>query len=674
MTIPTEAVERVHTALRAHGITPRRSGTGWACRCPAHDDRNPSLSIRVGDDGRALVRCHATCTQAEVVAALGLTMRDLMPDAPSKPYAVGRLTTTPSPPPEAPRAFATPEDAIADLERRSGRVAATWTYTDADGNPVGMTLRWDRPDGKRTLPISRNGVGWVVKAMPDPRPLYNLPDLIGSPEGARVFVVEGEKAAKAALRCGLTATTSAGGAKAASKSDWSPLKGRAVVVMPDRDDPGERYAADVVRHAHAHGARSVRVVRLADAWPELPEGGDLADLTDAPDADLDTIRDKVNTLADEAAEEPPPAPGILGADGTPLLSIRTLGELGPGEPPDWLWPNYLARGAITLFVGLWKAGKTTLLAHLLRDLRRGTGLVEKPIDCGVLVLTEEPDGVWANRRDDLDLDHGVRVAKPHTLGRPTPDQWARIIGGIAEQVKAGEYGLVIIDTLAGWWPVLNENDAGEVGNAIAPLRAISEAGAAVMVVHHPRKGDGENGTATRGSGALPGFVDLIVELRRYAEGTVTQRVISALGRLDGNPDDLIIDLTDDGYAIVGGRQDAKADDARHTITALLPTGGLGMTAEEVHDAWPKGRIAPKVSRVMGYLNEGCNHGRWERSGQGVRGNPWRFRFPSPPRGESGTESNPPPDDGPEDRSDSIPSRPTLRGGTESNSTTPEGTP
>lgn len=47
-----------------------RSGSGWVARCPAHDDRRPSLSINEGEDGRVLVRCHAGCDQSAVIDAL----------------------------------------------------------------------------------------------------------------------------------------------------------------------------------------------------------------------------------------------------------------------------------------------------------------------------------------------------------------------------------------------------------------------------------------------------------------------------------------------------------------------------------------------------------------------------------------------------------------------------
>jgi hypothetical protein len=53
----------------AKAIRGRKVGGGWTARCPAHDDRNPSLSIR-DVDGKVLVRCHAGCEQARVIAAL----------------------------------------------------------------------------------------------------------------------------------------------------------------------------------------------------------------------------------------------------------------------------------------------------------------------------------------------------------------------------------------------------------------------------------------------------------------------------------------------------------------------------------------------------------------------------------------------------------------------------
>ena len=54
---PAEHVARVLSRVQA-----KPNGRGWMARCPAHDDRTPSLSIAQGDDGRVLLKCHAGCT------------------------------------------------------------------------------------------------------------------------------------------------------------------------------------------------------------------------------------------------------------------------------------------------------------------------------------------------------------------------------------------------------------------------------------------------------------------------------------------------------------------------------------------------------------------------------------------------------------------------------------
>ena len=162
---------------------------GWSVRCPAHDDRRPSLSIAEGDDGRALVRCHTGCTVGAICAALGLRLSDLMPDGRvevdtnrPQPRKSGIVSTGASGNPNQ-RTFPTARDAVAELERRHGKRSALWAYHDAHGEPVGVVVRWDRPEGKDILPVSRNGDGWIIGGMRAPRPLYCLPELAGALEG-----------------------------------------------------------------------------------------------------------------------------------------------------------------------------------------------------------------------------------------------------------------------------------------------------------------------------------------------------------------------------------------------------------------------------------------------------------------------------------------------------------
>jgi uncharacterized protein DUF3987 len=190
--------------------------------------------------------------------------------------------------------------AIRALDQKLGaECASQWEYHDAHGNPVGLVARWNARDGKDKTyrPISRTPDGWVIGAMPEPRPLFRLPDLLAEKPDGVVWVVEGEKCADTGKDLGLLATNIAGGCKAAGKADWFTLSGRDVVVLPDNDHPGEHYAQEVTRRALAAGARSVRIARLIDLWPEMPQGGDLADLVEHRSNDLDVLRNQLLALA-----------------------------------------------------------------------------------------------------------------------------------------------------------------------------------------------------------------------------------------------------------------------------------------------------------------------------------------------------------------------------------------
>src|SRR5579859_1820423 len=72
-------VETVLTRLK--GV--RTSLHGWKACCPAHADREPSLSIGLGEQGQVLLKCFAGCSLERIVEAMGLTILDLFPDGAS---------------------------------------------------------------------------------------------------------------------------------------------------------------------------------------------------------------------------------------------------------------------------------------------------------------------------------------------------------------------------------------------------------------------------------------------------------------------------------------------------------------------------------------------------------------------------------------------------------------
>ena len=144
------------------------------------------------------------------------------------------------------QAYPTAQAAIRAIESRLGAVSQRWEYLDAAWQPCGYVLRWDTPSGKTYRPVSRRLDGlWYCKAMAQPRPIYNQPDIRESGEDELVFICEGEKDCDAMESHGLLATTSCGGSQGARLTDWTPLAGRKVVICPDNDEGGQKYAQTV---------------------------------------------------------------------------------------------------------------------------------------------------------------------------------------------------------------------------------------------------------------------------------------------------------------------------------------------------------------------------------------------------------------------------------------------
>ncbi len=68
----------------------KRSGTGWRAPCLAHGSKGGTLSIGEGRDGRLLLKCFAGCEAAEIAAAVGLELRDLMGQAANDQWSAVR--------------------------------------------------------------------------------------------------------------------------------------------------------------------------------------------------------------------------------------------------------------------------------------------------------------------------------------------------------------------------------------------------------------------------------------------------------------------------------------------------------------------------------------------------------------------------------------------------------
>ncbi|MDC0934646.1 AAA family ATPase [Pirellulales bacterium] len=632
--------ERILAALTDRNCDPKRNGNGWSACCPAHEDRRPSLSITEGVDRRALVRCHVGCSADAVCGALGLRVADLMPDSPSTtstelPNGRGKQQNGRQCSTKPAKVYPTAKAAIEALEGRHGKRSAHWTYLDAEGEPVGVVVRWNLPDGKKDIrPVAKQEDTWRIGGMPDPRPLYCLPDLA---DAKQVFIVEGEKAADAARAIGLVATTSAHGSQSADKADWTPLAGKECVILPDQDQPGEKYAnATATILAKLEPAAVVKVARL----PNLPEHGDIADWIDAQaDVDVAELRREVEALAvdaedirAEAIEADQPKSDSQGISRPALVCMA---DIEP-RPISWIWPGRIAAGRITLAVGMPGAGKSFLTCDLASRVSTGTPWPDGP-ECqrGSVVFITAEDDPHDTIRPRLDA-HYADVSRIHLLsgvrrtqkGKTEELAFTLTDADILRQTLEAidDCRLVVIDPigsfLGGRCDAHRDN---EVRAVLAPIAKLAEQhGAAVLMVAHRRKSASAIADDTAlGSRAFTGIARSVWHLSRDTENRDRRLLLPGKCNLAsqqtglaftiaGDPAgvhwerDPVIMTADDALARENGATgehsafDEATDWLRNTLTdGPRPSAKLKSDAKRDGIAW---RTVERAKRKLGVSN------------------------------------------------------------------------
>jgi hypothetical protein len=319
---------------------------------------------------------------------------------------------------------------------------------------------------------------------------------------------------------------------------------------------------------------------------------------------------------------------------SPRFPALDLDQLAQTTDPRvrWLWHGYLAAGDITLLTSQWKAGKTTLVAMLLDRMKAGGTLAELPVAPGrAVVVSEEKPALWFAREARFQLRGHARFICQPFRGKPTQEEWLGLLDDLLAQHRAQPIDLVVIDTLASFLPGRSENDAAILMQALVPVRALANAGPAVLLVHHPRKMPAAAGHAARGSGAFGGFVDTLVEMHWYRKGGEIdrRRRLLAFSRHSATPRQLVIEQTADGaaYASLGDFEDDEFRARSQDLLAALAASQVKLTRAEVLERWPAGTLRPAAITLYRWLDQAVAQDLVRHDGTGKAHDPFRYWLP-----------------------------------------------
>lgn len=256
---PAEA--EAYYRARLPGLHRQGDGVHLRAACPIHRGERDSLSVHTET---WQWRCHAACDRGGYVWDLEAALTGLpFHEARAQVYA----TLGATPPPSTPLPAA-PPPGPEKLER-------SHSYLDAQGQLLFEVQVYRRADGTKRVtqrrPDPEAPGRWLWKLGDVERPLYHLPQLRAADPTATVWVVEGERKVEYLERMGHVATCNPGGAKKWRANHAQELRGRHVLIVPDRNAPGREHA-ELVARSLAGLAASIRM-----AEPPVAEGLDIVD-------------------------------------------------------------------------------------------------------------------------------------------------------------------------------------------------------------------------------------------------------------------------------------------------------------------------------------------------------------------------------------------------------------
>lgn len=261
--IPVAVYRLLHELL--HEVT--KTGPGqYLARCVFHSpDNNPSMSVNAE---KGLVHCFSCGKAGDALEAYQAATGKDFADAIAELEAVAGIASETG----GPSGTAGTKSAPKGPPTRRRKVAA-FEYRDQDGKRRYWKERWEPGENgrRKDFYFYHQGKTGKVKGRGGEPVLYRLPELATVSLDTIIFVTEGERKADLLKAWGLVATCTDSGAQSPWKDSYTTFfAGRAVVILPDNDTPGEKYAAKIASALHGTAA-SVKIVRL----PGLEVGEDV---------------------------------------------------------------------------------------------------------------------------------------------------------------------------------------------------------------------------------------------------------------------------------------------------------------------------------------------------------------------------------------------------------------
>ena len=298
---------------------------------------------------------------------------------------------------------------------------------------------------------------------------------------------------------------------------------------------------------------------------------------------------------------------------------------------DWIWQGYLAPGNLTLLTSLWKSGKSTLISVLLGRMKTGGTVAGLPVRAGrAVVISEESPDLWLERSRVVDLDGHVDWFCRPFRGKPTEAEWLDLLDRVVRLHEQKGVDLLVIDALANLSPMRSENDAVQMLNALRPLQPLSSRGVATLLSHHPAKGPTVPGQAARGSGALSGYVDIILEMQAVSRRSgERRRRLRAYSRHAATPPSLVLAWTEDGtdYVSLGASAEPDFEYGWPVLRGVLEQAERSLARRAILRRWPATAVAPAPLTLWKWLGRAVREGWVLQSGTGTRKDPYRYELP-----------------------------------------------